>query len=51
MVSAETEGAFLVCSFWLADAYVMLGRVDDATELFERVFGGPQRSRTTRRGV
>lgn len=31
------EGAFLVCSFWLADAYVMLGRHDDAVELFERL--------------
>jgi GH15 family glucan-1,4-alpha-glucosidase len=31
------EGAFLVCSFWLADAYAMLGRVDDASQLFERL--------------
>ena len=31
------EGAFLICSFWLADAYVMLGRVDDAARLFERM--------------
>lgn len=31
------EGAFLACSFWLADAYVMLNRVDDATALFERL--------------
>src|SRR5688572_28820050 len=29
------EGAFLICSFWLADAYVMLGRVEDATRIFE----------------
>ncbi|HVJ28784.1 MAG TPA: glycoside hydrolase family 15 protein, partial [Gammaproteobacteria bacterium] len=29
------EGAFLICSFWLADAYVMLGRIDDATRVFE----------------
>jgi GH15 family glucan-1,4-alpha-glucosidase len=31
------EGVFLACSFWLADAYVMLGRVDEARALFERL--------------
>lgn len=31
------EGTFLVCSFWLADVYVLLGRDDDARELFERL--------------
>ena len=31
------EGAFLACSFWLADAYVMVGRLDDARRLFERL--------------
>jgi GH15 family glucan-1,4-alpha-glucosidase len=31
------EGTFLVCSFWLADAYTMLGRYDDAEALFERL--------------
>jgi len=31
------EGAFLVCSFWLTDAYAMIGRIDDATRLFERL--------------
>jgi GH15 family glucan-1,4-alpha-glucosidase len=32
-----TEGAFLACSFWLADAYVLIGRIDDARRLFERL--------------
>jgi GH15 family glucan-1,4-alpha-glucosidase len=31
------EGAFLACSFWLADNYVLLGRHDDAVRLFERL--------------
>jgi GH15 family glucan-1,4-alpha-glucosidase len=31
------EGAFLACTFWLADAYVLLGRSDDARRLFERL--------------
>ena len=29
------EGVFLPCSFWLADAYVLSGRIDDARKLFE----------------
>lgn len=31
------EGAFLACSFWLADNFVLLGRDDDARKLFERL--------------
>ncbi|KTG10964.1 glycoside hydrolase family 15 [Haloprofundus marisrubri] len=31
------EGAFVLCSFWLVDALVLSGRVDDARELFERL--------------
>jgi GH15 family glucan-1,4-alpha-glucosidase len=34
---AHGEGAFLACSYWLADCYVMLGRKDDARKLFERL--------------
>ena len=33
------EGAFLACSFWLADAYLLLGRRDDAERLFQRLIG------------
>ena len=33
----ENEGAFLACSFWLADNYVLLGRNEDARRLFERL--------------
>src|SRR3546814_20383108 len=32
---AGEEGTFLVCSFWLADAYTMIGLRGDAEALFE----------------
>jgi GH15 family glucan-1,4-alpha-glucosidase len=31
------EGAFLACSFWLADAYVLTGEIAKAQALFDRV--------------
>src|SRR3546814_17370870 len=31
------EGAFLLCTFWMADALALIGRIDEATALFERL--------------
>jgi GH15 family glucan-1,4-alpha-glucosidase len=36
---AGGEGAFLPCSFWLADNYTLSGRRRDARALFERLLG------------
>jgi GH15 family glucan-1,4-alpha-glucosidase len=33
------EGAFLACTLWLADAYVLAGDLDKAQTLFDRVVG------------
>jgi GH15 family glucan-1,4-alpha-glucosidase len=40
---AGGEGAFLPCSFWLAQALAAIGRVDDAVEVVEQLlpYGGP----------
>jgi len=31
------EGVFLLCSFWLADCLHLIGRTQEARELFERL--------------
>jgi GH15 family glucan-1,4-alpha-glucosidase len=33
------EGAFIACTFWLADNYALQGRHDDARNLFEQLLG------------
>jgi GH15 family glucan-1,4-alpha-glucosidase len=33
------EGAFLPCSFWLAQALALTGRVTEAAEMFEALLG------------
>ncbi|GHH73590.1 glucoamylase [Streptomyces sulfonofaciens] len=34
-----TENAFIVCSFWLADALFLMGRKQQARDLFDRLVG------------
>ena len=34
---AGTEGTFLMTTFWLADNLALMGRVDEAREIFERL--------------
>ncbi len=48
---AAGEGAFLPCSFWLADAYLLIGRRPDAEALFRRLARALQRCRPAGRGV
>ncbi|WP_215755181.1 glycoside hydrolase family 15 protein [Acetobacter sp. P5B1] len=33
----STEGAFLACTFWLADAYALTGRREEGVALFEKL--------------
>lgn len=33
------EGTFIACSFWLVENYTLLGRLDQARALFERLLG------------
>jgi len=33
----QFEGAFLPCTFWLATAYAMAGKLDDARDVLDRV--------------
>jgi len=33
------EGAFLACTFWLVDNLALMGRIEEATEIFERLLG------------
>ena len=46
-----SEGAFLACSFWLAENYAYAGRLDEAEAMFDRLLGAAQPPGPLRRGV
>jgi GH15 family glucan-1,4-alpha-glucosidase len=35
--SDARQGAFLACSFWLVECLTLIGRIEDARNLFERI--------------
>ena len=35
--SNTKQGVFLACSFWLVEVYTMIGRIEDARDLFEKL--------------
>ena len=45
------EGAFLACSFWLVNDLAMIGRRDEAEQLFERLLSSEERPRAVLGGV
>lgn len=36
-LSGQEKGTFSMCTFWLVDAYIVLGRLREAEELFEHM--------------